>query len=323
MMKKTRKTMLPCGIVWNSCDAARWNQLLQNVTRSNLLQSAEYGNVMARLNHQRVHRGVIMIGGQEAGLVQILEAGLLRGAVQGVIVDRAPLWFNGFGSAQDFENFMDAFGTEYPKRFGRRVRFIPEMPALETVENCLEKHHFHSKSDTYQTAWLDLSLCEEDLRKNLQSGWRKSLVLAEKSGLEIVISDKAQYFDWILENYARDKAQRGYAGVSAGILNALACEFLVGKKMLCATALLEGAPIAAIVIFIHGKSATYQVGYTSDTGRQKCAHHLLLWRVCTALKERAIYEFDLGGVNEEQSQGVFSFKKAMGAQIVETCGLYS
>lgn len=264
-----------------------------------------------------------MIDGQEAGLVQILEAGILRGAVQGVIVDRAPLWFDGFGSEQDFERFMEIFSAQYPKRFGRRIRLIPEVSASKDVLNCLEKHHFYSKSENYKTAWLDLTLSEADLRKNLQSNWRNKLNRAEKSGLKVVISDEGAYFNWLSQSYAIDKANRGYAGPSVGVLNALASDFLVGKKVLCATALLEGEPIAAIVIFIHGKSATYQVGYTSDMGREKCAHHLLLWRVCTALKERAVYEFDLGGVNEEQSQGVFSFKKSMGAQIVETCGLYS
>lgn len=322
MIKKPLKTAQQCEIFWNTPSCMFWEEDFSRISRSNLLQYSQYGNAAARLNYQKIHRGTIMLGGREAGLLQVLEAGILRGAIQGVILDRGPLWFDGFGTDADFTAFLQAFRAQYPKRFGRKIRFIPEMPPSPAVKQTLLQCGFQASGEDYQTAWLDLRQSKDMLRAQLAKNWRGSLSRAQKSNLEIVISDQGAHYDWLLRHYALDKQARGYNGVSVKLLNALAREFLVGKNMLTASALLEGVPIAAIVVFIHGSSATYQVGYTSETGREKCAHHLLLWEICTALQERAVYDFDLGGVNEGQANGLHAFKKAMGAQIVTTCGLY-
>lgn len=322
MMKKSVKTLSLCSILWDDLSPARLQDYFAQIKRSNLLQSPEYGRAVARLNHQRRHCGLIMIDGREAGLVQVLEAGILRGAVQGVILDRGPLWFDGFGSNEDIAAFFTAFASRYPKRFGRRVRIIPECAPAPWVDEMLAAQKFRKNGAPYMTAWLDLRHEEEALRANMSKSWRGALRHAERADFEVRISDQGAYFGWILENYAQDKLHKGYDGASVKLINALAREFLVGKNMLIATCLLEGEPIAAIVVFVHGSSATYQIGYTSEMGREMSAHHMLLWKMCAALRERAVYDFDLGGVNEMQSRGVYAFKKAMGADLVTTCGVY-
>jgi len=88
------------------------------------------------------------------------------------------------------------------------------------------------------------------------------------------------------------------------------------------SALLDNQPIAGILLFTHGLSATYQIGYTSDVGRENRAHYALLWSALEKLKERGINYFDLGGVNEKGAKGVKIFKKGMGGTIEKTLGLY-
>ncbi len=324
MMQNPVKKHEICEIEWNTLSALEWNARFDTVRRANLLQSYDYGNTMAHLNHQKIRRGVIKINGDEAGLVQVLEAGILKNAVHGVLLDRGPLWFGGYGSIADFELFLSVFSREFPKRLGRRIRFLPEMENNSEMKGLLQKYGYKcAKNSSYKTVWLDLSNDLAVLRKNLNSKWRNILKKSEKQGLELVWSDKGGNFAWLINHYSADKALRKYDGPSPKSIAALAYQFSRGKNMLVGAALLEGEPIAAILILGHGSSATYQIGYTSEMGRKKCAHHLLLWTALEQLKERNINDFDLGGVNEECAKGVKKFKEGMGGDLYETLGLYN
>lgn len=293
------------------------------IRRSNLLQSPDYGDCMAALNQQRVRRGVIHIGGEEAGLIQILEAGLFRNVIHAVLIDRAPLWFDGFGSDDDIHAFMECLRQEFPSRLGRKIRFIPEFPNAPNILDLMKQYGFLQRGESgYQTFWLDLRQGEDVLYKNMRSSWRNSLKRSSLHDVEIVFDTKGFFLSWLLKEYIRDRTTRKYGGLSLQNLNALTSQFLRGQNLLTGTALLDGVPIAAILTFIHGSSATYQIGYTTSRGREVCAHHLLLWRACSALREKKVYDFDLGGVNDADAKGVKAFKEAMGGQMVETIGLF-
>ncbi len=312
-----------CEIEWDVLSASEWNAHFCTVKRSNLLQSLDYAHTMAHLNHQKARRGVIRINGAEAGLVQVLEAGLFKNAVHGVLLDRGPLWFDGYGSVDDFELFLSVFSKEFPKRLGRRIRFLPEMENNDAAKDILQKYSYKCASKHgYQTIWVDISKNLDVLRKKLKPKWRNKLNKSEKHGLDVVWSDKGEHFPWLIQKYTEDKALRKYDGPAPRSIAALAYQFSRGQNMLIGAALLEGEPIAAILIFNHGASATYQIGYTSEVGRQKCAHHLLLWTAMEQLKERNINDFDLGGVNDESAKGVKTFKEGLGGQLYETLGLY-
>ncbi len=323
MKENLEKSYNICEIKFNDINEDEWNKLFKSINRSNLLQSLEYARAMARMNNQNICLGVININGVNAGLVIVLEAGILKNSIHGVIIDRAPLWLDGYGSLNDFELFLSVLSKKFPKRLGRRVRFIPEIESSSQAKKLLDKYGYKriSKYD-YQTIWLALRPDLEILRKNLNPKWRNKLNKSEKYGLDIIFSNDSENYLWLMQHYAVDKNIRKYDGPSVKAINALANEFSRGKNMLIGSALLEGEVIAAILIFNHGLSATYQIGYNSEIGRKKCAHHLLLWRAIDALKERNIRDFDLGGVNEGSAKGVKIFKSGIGGQVVETLGMY-
>ena len=79
---------------------------------------------------------------------------------------------------------------------------------------------------------------------------------------------------------------------------------------------------AAMMFLIHGEAATYQVGWTSDQGRELNAHHLILWRAVEELRERGVRVLDLGGVNTIRSAGVARFKMRTGGKVLTLAGTY-
>lgn len=323
MMENAIKNSPDAHIEWNNATLQEWEASFSRIKRSNLLQFFPYAKAMALLNNQRVSNGIIYINGQEAGLVQILEAGIINNAIHGVILDRGPLWFDGYGSLSDFEVFVAEFSKTYPKRFGRKIRFIPEFEDSAAAKQVLASYGYRSSSKTgYETIWLDLNHDLETLRKKLNPKWRNKLNQAERKELDIVWSDEGANFSWLMASYKHDKKLRGYDGPSVKTIIELAKQFSGGKNMLIGTAMLDKQPIAAILLFIHGNAATYQIGYTSDIGRDNRAHYMLLWSALSQIKERNINDLDLGGVNDGSAQGVKTFKKGMGGIISKTLGLY-
>jgi lipid II:glycine glycyltransferase (peptidoglycan interpeptide bridge formation enzyme) len=77
-----------------------------------------------------------------------------------------------------------------------------------------------------------------------------------------------------------------------------------------------------MLFLIHGEAATYQLGWTSDQGRDLHAHNRLLWAAIEELKTRGVRWLDLGGVNTQRSAGVARFKIKTGGRVVTFAGTY-
>jgi lipid II:glycine glycyltransferase (peptidoglycan interpeptide bridge formation enzyme) len=94
------------------------------------------------------------------------------------------------------------------------------------------------------------------------------------------------------------------------------------KTILTMRADLGRERVAGMLFLIHGESATYQVGWTNDQGRDLHAHHLVLWHAIEELKSRGVRILDLGGVNTQRSAGVARFKIRTGGRVVTFAGTY-
>ncbi|MEZ5815395.1 MAG: GNAT family N-acetyltransferase [Alphaproteobacteria bacterium] len=287
------------------------------------MQAPFYGLASAQTGPSRPKWAVIEIDGEEAGFFQILESRALGRLLHAVILDRGPLWYAEYGSHQHFEAFLQAFRREFPARPGRTVRFIPEIEASPEIEVLLKKHKFRKKSEDYQTIVLDLTQSEDHLRAALKKKWRGSLQKAEKAGITVEWHEDTQHLDWLLKSYALDKKTKGYDGPSVQLIKALANCAAPDGDLLIGRARHEGRAIAAILLFCHGRSATYQIGWNTQEGRRYGAHNLLLWQAMLHLKAKNITAFDLGGVNESEAKTVKTFKEGMGGRLITLAGLYT
>lgn len=311
-----------CTIDWNLLNFSEWNAYFKEIPYSTVLQSYEYALSMAPIYGQKPRWGLISIDGQKAGLCQIMEAGVLKNTLHAVILDRGPLWFEGFGTFEHFKAFAHEFDRQFPKRLLRKRRFIPEIQNSTAVTQHLQALGFQKASQTYQTYWLDLDHDLQTLEKNLKKKWRYSLNKARETDLEIIWEEQGKGFQSFLVKYEADKDAKSYDGPSAKLLSALAENFAPSKNLLIGYAYLESKACAAILILCHGQSATYQVGWTTDEGRNANAHHYILWEALETLKSRGIRQFDLGGIHD-QAKGIKTFKQGMGGKHSELAGLFT
>lgn len=313
-----------CTINWNTLSIEEWEKRFSQVPRSNVIQSYTYARAACPQQKQKARWGLIFIDGREAGLVQIFEAGILWNAVHAVIIDRGPLWFPGFGNAMHVKVFFNEMHRQFPPRLGRRRRFFPEILDGPAARKMMDGTGLKVTNDGgYQTIWLDLTPSEEVLRSALKSKWRGWLGKGERSDLKIKWIEDAQCLPQILSLYAADKMARGYAGPSPALLKAYV-PLLAGTGNLLIGQAFSGGDLAAFVVLAsHGRSATYLIGWNSSVGREKAAHHVLLWQGALVLQQKGIKELDLGGVNDDSAEGVKIFKEGLGGESVRYVGRYT
>ncbi|MEM7058470.1 MAG: GNAT family N-acetyltransferase, partial [Pseudomonadota bacterium] len=88
------------------------------------------------------------------------------------------------------------------------------------------------------------------------------------------------------------------------------------------TAYSEEDPIAAMLFRLHGRRATYHIGWTGPEGKRLNAHNLLMWTAMTRLPKAGVERLDLGGLNTEDVPGIARFKLGSGARPVTLHGTW-
>lgn len=200
---------------------------------------------------------------------------------------------------------------------------MPEWSNDREAEDILASAGFRRKEDQdYKTILLDLNRSTQELRSQLKQKWRNALNKAERAALSVREDWRGATAPLFIANYLVHKGIKGYRGPSEKFLREeLRAAFPLGDAVIF-WASRNKKPLAAILIFLHGKGATYHAGWTTSEGRDVNAHNLLLWRAVEVLKVKGIHSFDLGWIDENIGEGLTSFKRGMGGQQLDLLGVW-
>lgn len=312
---------MDCKIQWKDVNRDEWAALLNTCPHATLLQSYYYAQTMREVNQQATKHGIITIDGAEAGIVQMQEVSLFGGIIHGLSVDRGPLWFDGFGKPSHFNAFANTLNWKYPARWGRKRRFLPEI--YDNKHLILFNNWTRAKKKAiYHSFFIDLTPNLDEIREKLKKNWRYSLSKAEKEELEIETDTSLSTLGRLLDHYIIDRMEKRYAGASPKFLASLSKFAALNQECFILNAREDSEIIASVLIFTHGKGATYQVGWSTPYGRRKNATNLLLWQAIIILKDRGITEFDLGGYNDG-TDGIKTFKEGLNGLPIALIGSYS
>ncbi|MFM7802241.1 MAG: peptidoglycan bridge formation glycyltransferase FemA/FemB family protein, partial [Limnohabitans sp.] len=194
----------------------------------------------------------------------------------------------------------------------------------EPLNDDLGLRRFRRVMTGYSTVQLDISQPLDVLRAQLDSRWRQPLAHAENAGLNVqrMGTNPGQY-RWLLDAEMKQRAERHLDGMPLVWFERYAeSRKQPARNLLSFRADMGRDRLAGMLFLIHGQAATYQIGWTSQAGRETNAHHLMLWRGIEALQERGVRMLDLGGVNTQRSAGVARFKMAMGGVVKRLAGSY-
>jgi len=306
-------------LVWDRATAAQWHEWLTQAGRSSLLQSWAYGAAKADSSGWKVTRAVVFAGEEPIALVQALHrriAGLL-----GILrINRGPIYLRPL-LPQEERAVWTELGRLGSLRHGRLVSAAPELSLSGASLALLVRLGFRQFSvRAWESAWIDLALEPDILRKRLDGKWRNMLVAAEKSGLELEIGSDDRLFHWMVARYRELMLAKNFTGVPLGVLLALRKHLDADSQLVVLRAVAAGEPVAGVCLVTHGNAATYLLGWNGVQGRNLKANQYLLWQSILYLKQRGLRWLDLGGFSEERAPGIAAFKLGINGERYESVG---
>jgi len=165
-----------------------------------------------------------------------------------------------------------------------------------------------------QVAELSLLGTSDDRLKRLKGKWRNGW----RQGLKHPQIIKKEPFHptlhhWLLKADLAQQKAKGFRSLPHSFLNAYGIEN-PGNALVFAS-ILKGKPVAAMVFLLHGKVATYHLGWTSEEGRAVAAHHTITMHAGDDLSQNVVERIDLGTVDFENAKGLARFKLGTGATL--------
>lgn len=303
-------------VEWRQIDMDAWDQA-HAALAGPLQQDWAYGSTMLTLG-ARVWRARVETDGVAVAQAQFIvrQHGRL---MEVALCSRGPLWLQPV-SAKDKAAVYRQLRQTIPLRGLRWMVVTPDEP----LGHELGLSRFRRVMSGYSTVMLDISQPLDTLRAQLDKRWRHRLRGAEKSAVNVqrMGTNPGQY-RWLLDAEMKQREARHLDGMPLVWFERYAESRKQPARNLLALRADQGRDrLAGMMFLIHGQAATYQVGWTSDAGRELHVHNLMLWRGIEALQERGVRLLDLGGVNTQRSAGVARFKMATGGKVVRLAGTY-
>ncbi len=310
----------PFELKWDSLNEEEWQSYLSQVKITNYLADWAYGEALSEEGLYGPKRGVVLKNGAVVALIPASYRSYLRDLFSMTKIFRAPLWVRQL-SQLDQAAVYALLRQEFKKSIRHRLMFMPELPLTKKNIQFLRAMGFYRVMTGYSSILIDLTLSQEQLRKNMKGNWRRDLQKAEKLGLNVKeINPQTKEFHSILDDYKHFKKQKKFSGPSASFIREM-CAHMAGR-VLCIQAYDKGHVVASTITVIHGNTATYLVGVVTDEGRAVKANNLLLWKNVEALQRLGLKKFDLGGVNLSGALGVTRFKEGLSKKKYSLSGIY-
>ncbi len=306
---------------WTERSTDEWQGFLKQVPRPNVLQSMPFARAARLLDRKVTRTALICLGNEPVGMMAIQEVKL--GPVHILDLYRGPLWFSKSPPDEWLAGFAMIFSQAFPRRILRRRRWLPEWRDTEAARKILATFGFKLKPMSFETVWLDLELSESDLRAQMNSRWRGALSKGERCNLEIIEDWTGSTGKAFLQQYHIDRTIKKYYGRSPRFIAAELAMALRSREAVFVWACENKLPVAAILIMMHGTSATYRISWTTDEGRKANGHNVLLWYAAKLLKAKGYRSFDLGGIEPHGAEGLTMFKTGMGGEVFKLMGVFS
>lgn len=305
--EKSAPAALPeIELIWDDTTVGGWKELLQKAPRSNLLQTWAYAKTNLMLYRLWPKFGVFYRQGKPVAMAMVSTRRFM--GIEVVRIHRAPVWLVKTPSPELVSAVLAKLRAAYPQKWSRRLSFMPELPNTPKSVELLEKAGFTPrKAESYRSSVVDLTPTLADIKKSFSSSFRKSLKAAEKLDFTIIVDPSKLAVKDLILGYLRDRAKRRYRGPSAKFLRTLHKNCRPHEWLLL-EAWHEDQLIAAQLFVLHGNGATYQLGWTTERGRNACAHHAMMFEAITRLKQAGVQSLDLGGLSFE-NQGLNTFKE--------------
>lgn len=176
----------------------------------------------------------------------------------------------------------------------------------------------------YATVLLDLKQSLPTLKAGLEGKWRNRLNKAlSTEKIRFHVQPSLKRCQWLLGKELDQREAKKFHGLPTQfVLAYIAAASDPRQAFVVAYAELGKNTVACMLFLIHGRVASYHIGWADDEGRQLSAHNALLWESVAYLQAMGVDVLDLGGVNTHDLPGISRFKLGTGGRAITLAGTY-
>lgn len=305
-------------VKWESLSQADWEEF-HSSQRGALQQAWVYGEALTSLGVSMA-RAMVWQDGQLVAIAQFMCKRVL-GYISLASCTRGPIFHPDLSPADRAAIY---------KRLRQSVP-VPHLKVPLFSPNCsgeqldpVETRGMSRVMTGYSTVLLDLTQALSTLKAQLEGKWRNRLnkVLANVK-LQVHVQASLKRCDWLLGQELAQREAKKFHGLPTDFVKAyIACAADHRQAFVVAYAELGKNTVGGMLFLIHGRVASYHVGWSDEEGRRLNAHNALLWQAMAYLKDMGIEVLDLGGVNTHDLPGISRFKLGAGGQPITLAGTY-
>lgn len=304
------------NVVWNPVDPGLWPSFHAS-NRGALQQAWAYGDALKALGVV-ILRATVWDGPRLVAVAQFMCRRVL-GYLSVASCTRGPVWAADVGTEQRQQVYGHLRQT-LPLAPLKVVLFSPDVG----LDQAQELHGRSRVMTGYSTVLLDLTKPLPLLKAQLEGKWRNRLVkVLGHEKIRFHVQPSRKRCDWLLDKELDQREAKKFHGLPVAFvrhyIDAVADP---SQAFAVAYAELGKNTIAAMLFLIHGRVASYHMGWADAEGRQLNAHNALLWQAMVYFKDRQIEMLDLGGVNTHDLPGISRFKLGTGGEVLTLAGTY-
>lgn len=305
-------------VKWELLPKAEWDAF--HAAQQGALQQAwTYGEALTALG-VRMHRAMVWEEGRLVAVAQFMCRRVL-GYISLASCTRGPVFLPEVSPTQRADIYK-RLRQSLPLPRLRVTLFSPDRTAdrLDPAET----RGMSRVMTGYATVLLDLTLPLPALKAQLDGKWRNRLnkVLANEK-LRLQVQPSLKRCEWLLGQELAQREAKKFHGLPTDFVQAyIAAAADPRQAFVVAYAELGKNTVAGMLFLIHGRVASYHMGWADDEGRQLNAHNALLWQAMAYLQGQGIEVLDLGGVNTHDLPGISRFKLGTGGRAVTLAGTY-
>lgn len=294
-----------------------WNQMLIRANRVPITQDYMYGRVKAAVDNLNCENYLIKQKDIPIGIVQVLIKKIFVFSV--ARINKGPILFDDNIDNNVRNNVILKLKNRFSFRHLSALIIAPNIEYSACNTEKLIQDGFHKLKYTNKyTSFIDLSKTKEKLRSELKSKWRNQLKMAEK--YQQNITEIVDGFDNILVIYRNFMKEKKFTGIPIEYLSML--NKTCPNKLKVYGDYYEKELVAFDIVYIHGNTATYLVGWENDVGRKIYSNNYLIFNLLLKLKENNVTFFDLGGLGVISAPSIAKFKLGVSGNVYEYIGEY-
>jgi hypothetical protein len=305
-------------VTWDHLPQAHWEEF-HSTQRGALQQAWIYGEALGSLG-VNMSRAMVWHEDQLVAIAQFMCKRLL-GYLSLASCTRGPIFHPDLSPAQRADIYK-ALRQTIPLPRLKVPLFSPDRTG-EQVDP-LETRGLSRVMTGYSTVLLDLTQPLPALKAQLEGKWRNRLnkVLANVK-LRVHVQPSLKRCDWLLGQELAQREAKKFHGLPTDFVQAyIAAAADPRQAFVVAYAELGKNTVGGMLFLIHGRVASYHMGWSDEEGRQLNAHNALLWQAMAYLQDQGIEMLDLGGVNTRDLPGISRFKLGTGGQAITLAGTY-